>query len=124
MLLYIHLQHNNLLCQNRMSARPIVIEPPKITSSVSTRRDGGYGDATMASPKTIALPGGGTVTTPFVFQTRDSQNAANSVYAQVSTVNAENKAKGSVATYTFKTDYERMQYLQGQFALAPGASGY
>ena len=124
MLLYIHLLYNNLLCQNRMSSFPVVVNPPKVTSSISTRRNGGYDDATKASPKTIALPGGGTLTTPFVFQTRDSQNAANSVYAQVSTVNAQNKANGSAATYTFKTDYERMQYLQGQFAMAPGTSGY
>ena len=41
-----------------------------------------------------------------------------------SAFNANNLANGSQATYTFKTDYERMQYLQGRFARAPGTSGY
>jgi hypothetical protein len=107
-----------------MSTNPIVVNPPQVTSSVSTRHSGGYGDATKASPKTITLPSGGTITTPFVFQTRGSQDAANTVYEHTSTVNAQNLAKGSYAKYNFKTDYERMQYLQGQFARAPGASGY
>jgi len=107
-----------------MSSYPFVVNPPKVSSSISTRRNGGYNDATKASPKTITLPSGGTITTPFVFQTMDSQNAANSVYEHTSTVNAQNLAKGSFAKYNFKTDYERMQYLQGQFARAPGTSGY
>ena len=94
------------------------------TSSVSSRRNPGFADATAASPQNITLPNGGTISTLFVFKSPDSQNAANSVYHAVSTANAQNIANGTNQTYTFKTDYERMQYLQGRFARAPGTSGY
>jgi hypothetical protein len=93
-------------------------------TSISTRRNAGHPDATVASPQQISLPNGGTISTIFVFQTVDSQNAANSVYDYTSTFNATQKANGSEAKYTFKTDRERMQYLQGQFARARGTSGY
>ena len=49
---------------------------------------------------------------PFVFRTVAIQNAANMVYTNMSTLNAAqvNPVK------QFKTDRERMQYLQGQRA--------
>jgi hypothetical protein len=93
-------------------------------TSVSSRRNAGHPDSTVSSPQNITLPNGGTLSTLFVFQTVDSQNAANSVYDYTSTFNARQKANGSQATYTFKTDRERMQYIQGQFSRAPGTSGY
>jgi hypothetical protein len=93
-------------------------------TSISSRRNAGLPDATVASPQTVTLPNGGTLSTVFVFQSIGSQNAANSVYTYASTTNAAYKAAGSSSTYRFKTDYERMQYLQGQFAQARGASGY
>jgi hypothetical protein len=92
--------------------------------SISTRRAPSFPDATTKSPQLINLPTGGSITTDFVFQTKDSQNAANSVYEYASTFNANRAANGSQATYNFKSDYERMQYLQGRFARARGTSGY
>jgi hypothetical protein len=49
---------------------------------------------------------------PFVFITPAIQNEANAVYIGMSTINAQqvNPVK------RFKTDRERMQYLQGQRA--------
>jgi hypothetical protein len=93
-------------------------------TSISTRRNPGLPDATTASPQVVTLPNGGTLSTVFVFKTVDSQNAANSVYEYTSTTNASYKAAGSSATYNFKSDYERMQYLQGMFARSPRTSGY
>lgn len=94
------------------------------TSSVSSRRTPGLPDATTASPQNITLPNGGTISTVFVFQSPSSQNAANTVYTAVSTTNATYLANGTNYKYNFKTDYERMQYLQGRFARARGTSGY
>ncbi len=42
-----------------------------------------------ASPKVQFLPSGGVVSTAFVFQTSDYQNAANSVYVHKSTIDAQ-----------------------------------
>jgi hypothetical protein len=91
---------------------------------IATLRNPGYGDATSASPQLINLQTGGTISTLFVFKSVDSQNAANSVYSYTSTFNSQQVAAGKSTTYNFKTDYERMQYLQGQFAVAPRTSGY
>ena len=53
---------------------------------------------------------------PFVFRTTDIQNAANVVYLNTSTINAAQIANGIAPAKRFKTDRERMQYLQGQRA--------
>ena len=78
------------------------------------------------SPQLQYLPGGGVISTAFVFQTVQLQNAANSVYIQKSTVDAGYAASNPSAPkkYTFKTDYERMQYIIGRQGKARGASGY
>ena len=48
---------------------------------------------------------------PFVFNTVGIQNAANSIYAGVST------GAGTSGVKRFKSDYERMQYLVGKRAI-------
>ena len=53
---------------------------------------------------------------PFIFKTVDSQNAANAVYINTSTINGIQQANGITPAKRFKTDRERMQYLQGQRA--------
>lgn len=55
------------------------------------------------------------VSTIFVFQSPDFQNAANTVYEYKQSVDAFNAARGNNAKYTFKSDYERMQYLLGSY---------
>lgn len=76
------------------------------------------------TPTWTALPTGGYISTLFTYQSTDIQGAASSVYAQKSTVDAGYAAAGSSKVYTFKTDYERMQYKIGQFRNVPNASGY
>jgi hypothetical protein len=78
------------------------------------------------SPQLEYLPCGGVVSTHFVFQTVSFQNAANSVYVQKSTADALYLSSNPIApkTYTFKTYYERMQYIIGRQGTAKGASGY
>ena len=51
---------------------------------------------------------------PFVFKTVGVQNAANMVYINMSTMNGVQAANGVTPAKQFKTDRERMQYLQGQ----------
>jgi hypothetical protein len=82
--------------------------------------------ATDSSPHVIALPGGGYISTPFVYQSVKIQNAANSVYVNKSTIDAQYAATNpaSPKKYIFRTDYERMQYIIGKRGVAPGASGY
>jgi hypothetical protein len=55
------------------------------------------------------------VSTIFVFETPQFQNAANAVYVYKSTIDnlPANKAAGK--KYQFKTDFERMQYLLGLY---------
>ena len=79
-----------------------------------------------ANPKIQVLPYGGVISTAFVFQSVNIQNAANSVYFQKSTVDAQYAAANPRAPkkYIFRTDYERMQYIIGQQGTARGASGY
>ena len=78
------------------------------------------------SPQIQYLPCGGIISTPFVFQTVDVQNAANSVYVQKSTSDGLYVASNPVAprTYNFKTYYERMQYITGRQALGRAAPAY
>jgi len=80
----------------------------------------------IASPKKSQLPSGGWISTSFVYQSVDIQRAANSVYAQKSTVDGQYAASNPSAPkkYVFKTDYERMQYIIGKRGSIPGASGY
>jgi hypothetical protein len=78
------------------------------------------------TPKVYPLPSGGFISTIFVFQNTQVQNAANSVYAAKSTIDGQYAAANPTAPkkYNFKTDYERMQYIIGQRGTIPGASGY
>lgn len=79
-----------------------------------------------SSPKIEYLPCGGVVSTLFVYQGVNVQNAANSVYIQKSTVDGNYALTNPLAPkkYIFRTDYERMQYIIGQRGTIPGASGY
>ena len=79
-----------------------------------------------ASPKVQYLPSGGVVSTLFVYQSAGIQNAANSVYAQKSTVDGQYAAANPAAPkkYIFRTDYERMQYIVGKQGTVPKCSGY
>jgi hypothetical protein len=78
------------------------------------------------TPKTYSLPFGGFVSTIFTFESKDVQNAANSVYVHKSTIDGQYAAANPSAPkkYTFKTDRERMQYIIGQRGTVPGATGY
>ena len=78
------------------------------------------------SPQIQYLPCGGIISTAFVFETVDIQRVANAVYVQKSTTDGLYAASNPVAPkkYTFKTDYERMQFIIGRQGSAPGASGY
>jgi hypothetical protein len=78
------------------------------------------------TPQIQALPCGGFISTVFTFQSVQVQNAANSVYVQKSTVDGQYAAANPTAPkkYTFKSDYERMQYILGCRGTVPGASGY
>lgn len=78
------------------------------------------------TPEWRALPCGGFVSTTFVFQTTQVQNAANSVYFAKSTADAAYLTSNASAPkkYTFKSDWERMQYILGRQGSAPRCSGY
>ena len=78
------------------------------------------------TPQWQALPCGGFISTQFVFQTVENQNAANTVYVQKSTVDGQYAEANPTAPkkYVFKTDRERMQYIIGCRGVVPGASGY
>lgn len=77
-----------------------------------------------ATPKITYLCDGGVISTAFVYDTVQIQNAANNVYVQKSTIDASLKAKGSENRYQFKTDGERMQYILGQLGTRPKCSGF
>jgi len=55
------------------------------------------------------------VSTIFVFQSPDFQNAANTVYEYKNSIDAYNASRGNNTKYTFKSDFERMQYLMGSY---------
>jgi hypothetical protein len=55
------------------------------------------------------------VSTIFIFQSPAVQTAAESVYIQKQNYDAAQSTMGSKAKYQFKTDFERMQYLIGQY---------
>jgi hypothetical protein len=72
-----------------------------------------------ATPKVINLPCGGVVSTAFTFQTVQYQNAANAVYVQKSTLDAQYNTSNGVTPrkYQFKSDAERMQYVIGRLGV-------
>lgn len=78
------------------------------------------------TPKKYSLPFGGFISTVFTYESKDVQNAANSVYVHKSTVDGEYAAANPTAPkkYAFKSDRERMQYILGQRGVIPGATGY
>ena len=55
------------------------------------------------------------VSTVFIFDSPQFQNAANTVYEQKKAYDAYYTALGQNVRYNFKTDYERMQYKLGLF---------
>lgn len=61
------------------------------------------------------------VSTVFVFESPQYQNACNMIYVNVSTADAYVQAntKGNTNYIKFKTDLERMQYLLGSFNQRP-----
>ena len=54
---------------------------------------------------------------PFVYGSPQIQAAANTVYQHKAAYDAAAAAAGSQQVYTFKTDWERMQYKLGNFGL-------
>lgn len=76
------------------------------------------------TPKIQVLPCGGFISTVFTYQSVQVQNAANSVFVAKSTIDGQYAAQNNAKKYTFKTDYERMQYIIGCQGTVPGASGY
>ena len=56
------------------------------------------------------------VSTVFIFESPQFQDAANTVYLQKQAYDARQVALGSSNVYVFKSDYERMQYLIGRYA--------
>jgi hypothetical protein len=65
---------------------------------------------------------GSCPTQPFIFESVQWQNAANTVYEHVKAVNTKNNATVTGKTYKFKSDYERMQALLGRFGRDPVCS--
>jgi hypothetical protein len=55
------------------------------------------------------------VSTIFVFDNQQVQNAANTVYEYKKAYDARQSTIGSQAKYQFKSDFERMQYLTGLY---------
>lgn len=55
------------------------------------------------------------VSTIFVYDTPQVQNAANTVYEYKKAFDARQSTMGKQAVYTFKSDFERMQYLLGLY---------
>jgi hypothetical protein len=60
------------------------------------------------------------VSTIFTFESPEFQRACNMVYVSVSTISgATPNPTGNTNYIKFKSDYERMQYLLGQYGYAP-----
>lgn len=57
------------------------------------------------------------LSTPFIFNTVDFQNSANTVYNFTTSYNNTPANSNSGKKYQFKSDYERMQHKIGTFAL-------
>jgi hypothetical protein len=56
------------------------------------------------------------VSTVFIFESPQYQNAANTVYLQKKTYDQYQSTINSNNVYTFKSDYERMLYITGRYA--------
>jgi len=71
-----------------------------------------------SSPRIQVLPTGGYVSTLFVFNSVDYQNAAASAYVAKSTADAVYMSKDNTKNVraNFKTYDEKMKYLIGKFA--------
>lgn len=63
--------------------------------------------------------GGFPVPGPFIFDTPQVQNAANTVYEFKQAYDARPLNIARKKTYTFKTNAERIQYLLGRYAANP-----
>jgi hypothetical protein len=59
------------------------------------------------------------VSTPFIFESVQFQNAANQVYEYKVAYDQKKNARVTGKTYKFKTDFERMQALIGSYARNP-----
>jgi hypothetical protein len=55
------------------------------------------------------------VSTIFVFDSPQVQNASNAIYEYVKQFSTTQAANGKTRQYQFKTDFERMQYLLGLY---------
>ena len=55
------------------------------------------------------------VSTIFVYDSPQAQNAANSIYVYKSTIDSLPANVASGKKYQFKTDFERMQYILGLY---------
>lgn len=61
-----------------------------------------------------------TVSTIFTFESPEFQRACNMVYVNVSTVSGSTpNSNGNTNYIKFKSDFERMQYILGQYGYAP-----
>jgi hypothetical protein len=61
-----------------------------------------------------------TVSTIFTFESPEFQRACNTVYVNVSTVSGGTpNPTGNTNYIKFKSDYERMQFILGQYGYAP-----
>lgn len=59
------------------------------------------------------------VSTIFIFESVQYQNAANTVYTRKQEYDAQPRNEKKGKKYVFKTDYERMQALIGRYGVAP-----
>jgi len=56
------------------------------------------------------------VSTVFIFESPQFQDAANTVYLQKQAFDRYQSTINSNNVYNFKSDYERMQYITGRYA--------
>lgn len=73
--------------------------------------------ATSIVPCPCATPN--CVSTIFVFESVQFQNAANTVYTRKTDFNADPRNVRKGKKFVFTSDYQRMQALIGQFGVAP-----
>jgi hypothetical protein len=59
------------------------------------------------------------VSTIFVFDTPQFQNACNTIYLQKQTYDARQSTLGRKKRQQFKSDFERMQFLLGFYGQCP-----
>ena len=73
--------------------------------------------ATSITPCPCASPN--CISTIFVFESVQFQNAANTVYTRTQEFNATTSNVVRGKKYRFKSDFERMQALIGRYGVAP-----